>query len=728
MKRVCVVSKQTLVKSSIASATPRIKPNLCGLRDRGRCHAARSEGYGVDLSSIPTKGLSGGWPALSLWPACWTAVLYFVAAESAHLLAAAPVPLACLRPGGAVLLAALLTQPVRSWWPLLLAAVPAHVLAQLQYPAPLLATLPWLVSDITQALLGAAGAMWFLREPPRFDILRDVVVFEYWCGFIAPAGALLPELALAGESHLPAQLAVRLFGNAAMVLTLVPPWVNLCAAGRDGWRGVLRSGQLASSGVGLLFTVALVAATAAGHGVLAGAVRAGGMLLLPVLLAAVAVPALLASAALAERRGTLAALQREQERLGRSLAAERRRAERLACERRARAEVEQLVAARTVELRLANQRLCAEAAARKHALEAEMAAAARFTNLFRLSPDAMAISACADGPLVDVNERWQALFGYKRDEVVGKCPSELGLYLAPPELPQRETEVQMRDRHGNVLQVLVSGAVIGAGAQPCCLCIMRDVTAQRHAEAELARQREQLTHLTRVLVLGELSGALAHELNQPLAAILANAQAARRCLARPGADLANIRAILDDIVEDDQRAGAVIRRLRALFRNEAPALQPVVVDALVRETLDLAHGCLAERQVQVLLELRNDLVVLGDRVQLQQVLLNLLVNASEAMLDIPPGRRRLRLSSTPLPDGTVQLTVADSGPGIAHDAIDKVFDPLFTTKKSGLGVGLSISRAIIRQHGGKIEAMNNPAGGSTFRIRLPIHAEVPDEP
>jgi C4-dicarboxylate-specific signal transduction histidine kinase len=338
----------------------------------------------------------------------------------------------------------------------------------------------------------------------------------------------------------------------------------------------------------------------------------------------------------------------------------------------------------------------------------------------------MAISACIDGPLLDVNERWQELFGYKREEVLGKCPGDLGLFGVVPQLSTHEIELPMRDRQGKVLRVLLSGTVIDSGGERCCLAIMRDVTAQRQAEAELQRQREQLTHLTRVLALGELSGALAHELNQPLAAILANAQAARRCLARPGTDLASMRAILDDIVEDDQRAAAVIRRLRALFRNEAPVLQPVVVDALVRETLALAHGCLAERQVQVLLELRSDLVVQGDRVQLQQVLLNLLMNASDAMQSVPPGRRRLRLGSTTLPDGTVQLTVADSGPGIPRDALDKVFDPLFTTKKSGLGVGLSISRAIVGQHGGKIEVTNNPAGGCIFRILLPAHVEVAD--
>ncbi|MGZ5198346.1 MAG: ATP-binding protein [Telluria sp.] len=679
------------------------------------------------MSTVPTKGLVGRSAMVGWWAACWTAVLYYVAVEAAHLLAAAPVPLPYLRPGGALMLAAMLTHPARLWWTILLAAVPAHVLGQLQHPAPLLASLPWLVSDCTQALFGAAGAMWFLRAPLRFDIVRDVVVFAYWCAFIAPAFALLPELALAGEARVPHELAVRLFGNAALVLTLVPPWVNLRAGSPDGWRRAVRNGQLASGGIGMLFTVLVVAATAAGNGVFAATARSGGALLLPVFLAAVAMPALLASAALAERRGTLAALQREHERLALALASERKRGERLARERRARGEIEQQVAERTVELRLANERLRAEAAARKQALEAEMAAAARFTNLFRLSPDAMAISACADGPLLDVNKRWQDLFGYARDEVLGKCPGELGLFPTTPQLSARETEVRMRDRHGNVLQVLLSGTVIDNGGETCCLAIMRDVTAQRRAEAELQRQREQLTHLTRVLVLGELSGALAHELNQPLAAILSNAQAARRCLARPDADLASIRAILDDIVDDDQRAGAVIRRLRALFRNEAPALRPVVVDALVRETLDLAHGCLAERNVRVLLELRDGLVVLGDRVQLQQVLLNLLVNACDAMLAMPPNRRCLRVASTALPDGAVQLTVADSGPGIASDALGKLFDPLFTTKKTGLGVGLSISRAIVSQHGGKIEVFNNPAGGCTFRVRLPAHVEVSDE-
>ena len=678
----------------------------------------------MDLSAVPMKGLFGRPTMVSLWPACWTAVLYFAAAEAAHLLASAPVPLPYFRPGGAFLLAVLLTQPARLWWTILLAIAPAHLLAQLQHGVPAIASLPWLVSDCTQAVLGAGGALWFLRSPLRFEIVRDVVVFCYWCVFIAPAFALVPEGLLRADPRLAHTVAVRLFANAALVLALVPPWVNLQ---RVGWRRAWRHSQLGGEVVYLLFAAAVVIATASGRGQFAGAVRAGSELLLPVFLAAVAVPALVLSAMLAERRCTLAALQREQERLGQALAAERKRAERLARERHAREEMEQQVAARTVALRQANQRLRAEAAARRQALDAEMAAAARFTRLFRLSPEAMAISACVDGPLIDVNERWQALFGYTREEVLGKCPADLGLFTAPPRLSTRETELQMRNRHGQVLQILLSGTVIDTGSERCCLAIMRDVTAQRRAEAELQRQREQLTHLTRVLVLGELSGALAHELNQPLAAILSNAQAARRLLAHPGGDLASVRAILDDIVEDDQRAGAVIRRLRALFRNEAPSMQPVPVGALVRETLDLAHGSLAERGVQVLLELGDGMAVLGDRVQLQQVLLNLIVNASDAMLAVPRGRRRLRLSSTTLPDGSVQLTVADSGPGIAAGVLDKVFDPLFTTKQAGLGVGLSISRAIVSQHGGQLEAFNNPAGGSTFRVRLPAHVEVPDE-
>jgi C4-dicarboxylate-specific signal transduction histidine kinase len=252
---------------------------------------------------------------------------------------------------------------------------------------------------------------------------------------------------------------------------------------------------------------------------------------------------------------------------------------------------------------------------------------------------------------------------------------------------------------------------------------VRDVTEQRRREQELRRQREQLTHLTRVVVLGELAGALAHELNQPLAAILTNAQAGRRFLKRAPADLDEVREILDDIVDEDKRAGDVIRRLRALFMKGEPVLQPLDLNELVRDALTLTRSVLNERKVNVTLALGAPLpVVHGDRVQLQQVLLNLIVNASEAMSEAPPAARRLAVATCTGVHGNVQLAVTDSGPGIPAEAIDKVFDSFFTTKARGLGFGLSISRTIIVAHGGHIEAGNNPDGGATFRITMPANA------
>jgi PAS domain S-box-containing protein len=720
-------------------------------------------------------------------PALATAAFYYIAVEIGTALALSPVPMPHLRPGSAVVLAALLINPARLWWAILLAILPVHLFVQLQHGVPLALSLVWLLDNWIQALLGAAGVAWLMREPLRFGVLRHAVVFVYWCGFLAPAVAALPEVALQSFTGGHAAgfwetWAVRVFAGAAVVLTIVPLRVSWPAGTleriRDGTRQqqleaavlvavLLALGALALQSKGaasqivalvtyaplpllfwtairfrpfgaelafLLFAAALVAATASGAGPFAPDARAGGQLLLPLFLAAVAVPMLLLSAALQERRGTLASLQREQEKLGQALAAERKRAERLARERRARAEVEQRVADRTVELRHANDVLCSEVAARKKALEAEQVAAARFSNLFRLSPDAMALSRGVGGALLDVNDCWQQLFGFRRDEVLGQSAQQLGLYTEPGDLARvagllqrqgalRDVELRMHDRHGRALQVLLSGVNIANGGDPCFLATMRDVTAQRRAEAEVRRQREELTHLTRVVVLGELSGALAHELNQPLAAILTNAQAARRFLARDDTDLGEIREILGDIVEEDKRAGEVIRRLRALYKKEDPVLRPVCVGDLVREVLEITHGNLVERNVSVQLHLQDGLVVQGDRVQLQQVLLNLIVNACDAMRLTPPDRRQLRLASALLADGRVQLTVADSGPGIAPDAIGKVFDPFFTTKAEGLGFGLSISRAIVVQHGGQVDAVNNPAGGCSFRIWLPAYGE-----
>jgi PAS domain S-box-containing protein len=250
--------------------------------------------------------------------------------------------------------------------------------------------------------------------------------------------------------------------------------------------------------------------------------------------------------------------------------------------------------------------------------------------------------------------------------------------------------------------------------------IGRDVTQLKMAEIETHQQREQLTHLTRVAILGELSGALAHELNQPLTAILSNAQAAERLLAGGLTDVVEFREILKDIVADDIRAGEVISRLRALLKRGVRKLEPLRIDDVVGEALALAHSQLLERHVTLIVDHDRHLpTVLGDRVQMQQVLLNVIMNASEALNANEPTDRALSVS-TARADGGVRVVVTDNGPGFSPEVVDRLFEPFVTTKPNGLGLGLSICRSIIGAHGGRLVARNSAYRGAIFEITLPL--------
>jgi PAS domain S-box-containing protein len=252
------------------------------------------------------------------------------------------------------------------------------------------------------------------------------------------------------------------------------------------------------------------------------------------------------------------------------------------------------------------------------------------------------------------------------------------------------------------------------------LSIVRDMTDRKLAEAQAEAQRRQLAHLGRVAMLGDLSGAMAHELSQPLAAVLINAQAALHLLDRHPVDHAQLRAALDDIIRNDRRAGAVIHRMRALLRKTDTALQPVDMNEVVREVLDLSRNEVTWRRMTASSALAPAIApVLGDRVQLQQVVLNLVLNACEAMNETQIAQRRLLLS-TRMDDGFVQLAVSDRGPGIPAGELERVFEPFVTSRDQGLGLGLSISRSIVSAHGGSIRAENNADGGATFRCLLPI--------
>jgi two-component system sensor kinase FixL len=236
------------------------------------------------------------------------------------------------------------------------------------------------------------------------------------------------------------------------------------------------------------------------------------------------------------------------------------------------------------------------------------------------------------------------------------------------------------------------------------------------------RDQQRLTHLARVAIVGELSGGLAHELNQPLTSILSNAQAAQQALERDRVDLAEVREILADIVAEDKRAGELIGRLRTLLRREDSVKQAVQMAPLLKEVECLVRSSLTTHQVTLNATLAEGLPeVLGDRIQLQQVLLNLLLNACDAVKDCAPEDRHVDLEARIDPDGTtLHLVVTDHGHGIAADGLERVFDAFFTTKPNGLGLGLAICRQIVAAHGGKLWAAHNGERGAAFHMSLPV--------
>jgi PAS domain S-box-containing protein len=247
-----------------------------------------------------------------------------------------------------------------------------------------------------------------------------------------------------------------------------------------------------------------------------------------------------------------------------------------------------------------------------------------------------------------------------------------------------------------------------------------DITDQKDAETARRKNLDEIAHLNRVLAMGELTAALAHELNQPLAAILNNAQSARRFLGDESPDLAQVGECLADIVADDKRAAEIIQRLRTLVKKGESQADLVNLNEVVHDAIRLLGHDAMLRQVSIKFELFPGLPpVLGDRVQLYQVVLNLLMNGFEAVTEPVASDRWELVRTAELDDGCVELTVEDSGRGIAEGDLARVFEPFFSTKPEGLGMGLSISRSIVQSHGGRIWAEENVGRGAIFHCVLP---------
>jgi signal transduction histidine kinase len=251
--------------------------------------------------------------------------------------------------------------------------------------------------------------------------------------------------------------------------------------------------------------------------------------------------------------------------------------------------------------------------------------------------------------------------------------------------------------------------------------VFANALSRRRSEVEGQRLRQELAHVGRVSTIGALTASLAHELNQPLTAILSNAEAAEQLLDVAAPKLDDVREILQDIVRDDRRATEVIHRLRGLLRKGK--LEPAALDIneVMGEVARLVSADAVVRNVSVRLELASDLPsIWGDRVQLQQVVLNLLLNGLDAMPEAGGRDRRLVLQTMRTGPDAVEVAVRDSGSGIGEADLEQVFQAFYTTKVAGMGMGLTIARAIVEAHGGHLAARNNPTGGATFAFTLPL--------
>jgi signal transduction histidine kinase len=248
--------------------------------------------------------------------------------------------------------------------------------------------------------------------------------------------------------------------------------------------------------------------------------------------------------------------------------------------------------------------------------------------------------------------------------------------------------------------------------------VVMDVTANRDMERTASQQQKQLTHLSRAATLNELSASLAHEINQPLGMILSNAEAGQMMLGADSPDIGELREIMDDIVAADRRAAGVISGLRALSKQEEPDFRTVALNDVIIETMKLLRGEFRMQDVSVDLDAGRDLPpVRADRTLLVQVILNLLTNACDAVADNPPGGRKIKVC-TRSHGQSVQVTISDNGVGLEGDP-ERLFDPYFTTKESGLGMGLAITRSIIKSHNGRVWADSDKAAGTNFHLSLP---------
>jgi two-component system, LuxR family, sensor kinase FixL len=640
------------------------------------------------------------------------AVAYLIGVEIGFIFTLSPSAVSLLWPPNAIVLAALLLTPPRIWGWLLLAVLPVHLYAQLGSGVPLTMSLCWYVSNVMEALLGAALIQIVLKRTPNFGVLRDLAVFLGSAVIVAPLVTSFVDAGFVAsvewryDGDYWKVWRTRLFSNAVATSIIVPlivafvstpargylQWIRNCGAeavvlfavlGTLSWfvfhtpyaigEGatylyaplpliVWAAVRLGAGGVAACIGIVAftsIAGELRGLGPFARAAQVDAVFWLQIFLLIAAGSLMFLSATLAELKAARAAALRSKDRLDLAL-----RAAHMG----------------VWDWNLATDQVSWRCRSDNHRGVARL-------------PDVLALVHDDDRAFVKSSIRLVSLGQ-------GNCELECRF-----------------DGPGGTRWMMVKGNNLRDHGDPNRVSgIFMDTTDRKLQAAAEESQRHQLARLSRMTMLGELSGAIAHELRQPLAAMLFNAQSGLRELTKPAPNPTELTAILEDIVADDTRAAEVITRLRALFVRGVVRSEPVQVRECVQSVLALQHSDLINRNVAVELDLEIGSVVRVDPIQLQQVLLNLVVNACEAMAVVEPATRRLWISSRRDAD-EVCITVRDTGPGLSNP--DKVFEPFFSTKADSLGLGLGISRTIVAAHGGRLWGVNDSRGGAAFHISLP---------
>lgn len=653
-----------------------------------------------------------------------TSASYFFGAHLGFELRFPESPHSVLWPPNAILLAALILMPMRLWPWCLVAVLPAHIAISLPAGVPWTAVLGFYLTNTSQALLGAALFRRYVGRHADKSSRMTTIAFIVCGVFVAPIVLSFADVAIAiwtgwTSNDFWQAWSLRFLSNAASAAIIVPPVLAVAHSYRMWQRPSPR--RLAETCLLVLCVGAL-----GSFAVFSGAALTRG---LPLLLCAY-LPLLLWAAMRFDQAGASWALL--------SLAAATMVS--IAQWPAGYAGQTEILMQQAIfllisipvlylgavygDMRQYVRRL--DAATDRHDMAAKAASIGiwdwdpRTNNLF-IHPHLKYLLGYDDSDIANNLDAWMAHYHPEDVEKV----LQLARACVHGESTAFEIEHRMMHRDGGTRWFFTRGAPmraeIGDSVKLVGTCV--DVTERKRIEEELRNLRYELTHLTRVGMLGELSGALAHEINQPLAAILSNGQAAQRLLARNPVDQTEVQDALGDIVDAAKRAGSVIHGLRDMLRKGEPQFQPLDINAVVTEVLDLAHSDLIAHHVAVVKRFGTHIPFIhGDRIQLQQVLLNYIMNASEAMSGTVPNGRLLTVTTATHDDKSVEICVLDTGKGFSPEMQPHLFEAFATTKKNGLGLGLSICRSIVSAHGGRQWAENRAEGGAAFHISLPAYS------